>query len=467
MNNEPLLPLQEHIKKKVKERRHTAALARPGAGKTRPVLEALHEEGATASPILVVVWATSAMFTWGKEAAKWLDFPQDKVFYVRGDAQQRGWLWSQAQQGVPGIYVVNASNMHRDVEQAIRGRWAALIVDEYHHFAQNHKAPTYLSLSRIQRGTRYVIYVSGSLGGRDTTHLYTLFKLADPKRWRSYYKYRNAFNEVVEGPWGGHEVVGPRNLEVFKQWIDHYCAWIPPEVVADQQPKGTRQMHDIQMSVVQQKIYTDLLEEQMHLADSGELVFAQNAMHEVLQFRKLLCSPKLLDPQSTDFGAGIEYIAEHIMNEDRHAVIFCPFRAGCDYMREYLELCGYDRSIGILRGQVAIEEQTRILEQFRSDHGVIISTIDYAESWDAETCETTWHLGYAFRLDPNLQCEGRIQRVNNPHPFIRWNYLRYANTYDKHYIGQIGLESRTTRELASRPQSFIDILKGNEPSTET
>lgn len=464
-------PYQEYQFQKIIGRKRTAVIGRPGCGKTRPIIDAMVELGLIThepeiafpkGPIFVMC-SGPAVATWLRQFPEWVGDPRlrEHIHVITGDeykgkaARVEAWLGVKKD---PGIYITNFSCFRLDFEVIRRIRWAAQIADEYHKTMRRRQSATFKRFRSWTRHSEIMVVASGSVVSKDPGSMWTAFTLIDPKLplFRSYWRYLSTFCHIEEGAYG-REVIGLRNVGALQEIMDKYMAYVPADVIADQQPDGRRQVVDAQMTKEQARIYNELSEEMIaEINDGDDLLVASTPMGKFLMLRQLLCCPRILDP-SLGMGGGYELILDKL-EEQPHAIVFVPFRLGVKYVTEALCDQGY-RAEGMMGG-VKHDEQSEILDRFRRHRGILVCTIAYAESFDCETCDTSYFLGFDFNVDPNQQAEGRTQRAISEHKFVTWNYVRYMGTYDEIMLMNLNQDMNNVSRVLSRPKELIAALKG-------
>lgn len=456
---------QRFARDKIARMGKTALIAPPGAGKTRPIIDASIQMDhldpfATGTdrfphgPILVVC-SGPAIATWYKQFPQWAGDPlEGDVHITKGPKHVRVAGWNRAASGV-GIYITNASCFRLDYDWITSIKWAMIIADEYHKYMRSRKSETYDKFLRLTRHMESVVLTTGSIISRDPTSMFTAFQIVQPKVFRGYWKFVNTYC-ITQVTQYGTEIVGIKNIESLRRIMDQYLTYIPEDVVADQLPEGRRQTLDAFMTSKQAKVYTDLSDEMIAvIEESGEVVVSATAMGLWINLRQLLCCPKILD-ESLGMGGGFELILDKL-EETPHAAIFVPFRPAVLYVAEALKAKGHD--VVWLMGGVTPEEQTERLEHFRTSGGVIVCTIQYAESFDLETCRHSYFLGY-YTLDQNRQAEGRTRRAISEHQYVTWNYTKYLGTLDEVMLAKLNVDMRNVLKVLGRPQAMIDALRG-------
>ncbi len=467
----PEFVYQGHIRRKIVERLKTNVVSVPGSGKTRPIVEALVElgriytnTGGHAFPYgpIFIVCTGPAIATWLRQLPEWSQCPEltEEIYVVRGPKHKRTQLWNQALTTQSGIYITNYSIFLRDYAYHRDVGWAALIADEYHRcMRRKKKNKTYKVFLSLSRHIAIVVLATGSLMRKHPASMFTAFQIIHPKLFRSYWKFVNTYCIVTEGHFG-KDIGGVKNVESLQGIIDLYMAYVPKEAVADQLPSGRRMPLHAEMDKEQTKIYNDLSENM--IAEIGDsLLVTPNVLTQLIRLRQLLCCPRILDP-SLGMGGGFELILDKLQ-EQPHAVIFVPFRPACVYIQDELRLKGY-KYVYMIRGGVGHLEQQYEVDCFKEHRGIMVCTISYAESFDLETCDTSHFLGYDYTLDVNEQAEGRTRRVISEYDYVTWNYIKYLNTIDEHFLGELTVDMHNVRRVMQRPQALIDALRGIVPN---
>ena len=135
------------------------------------------------------------------------------------------------------------------------------------------------------------------------------------------------------------------------------------------------------------------------------------------------------------------------------------YRESVELVAEELENEGYEH-VYIMYGGIGTELQKERVDAFRANRGIIVGTIAYAESWDAETCDETYFLGYTKAVNQLEQAEGRTQRAISKHLFVKWRYIKYANTHDDDALMNISNTLHNIALVMARPEAYIKHLKG-------
>jgi len=466
----PEYKYQTYIRHKIKTRRGGGAIpviADKGSGKTRPIVEALDEEGVfECNSKVLIICSGPAVATWRRELQKWAPNLLDRttIHLVRGAAHKRAAIWRDVKDH-GGIAVTNASVFRRDIGQVRTIQWEALIADEYHKYMRTgqlkNQSAAYKHFKQLARNTPFVIPISGSVVNSSPAGMFTAFQLANQKLFRSYWKFVNTFCMTQMGYYGT-EIVGVRNVQALRDLMDRYMAYVPDEAVASQMPKGNRYAIDVEMTPSQAKVYQELVDDM--LAEIGDdLVVAANPLTLLVRLRQLLCCPKIIHPD-LGMGGGYEWILDQFEspNEDHpYCVIFVPFRKACEFVVDDLRSRGYHARY--LRGGTSPDEQDALVDEFRARSGtgmVLVCTISYGESFDLEKCAQSYFLGYDYDLEQNRQSEGRTRRNISEHKTVHWGYIRYVGTIDDVLLQDMDNKFRMVAQILKRPEAFIKALQG-------
>lgn len=462
---------QGYIRQKIIARKKTGVVAKMGSGKTRPVIDALVEMGRIYTPAqdhykfpygpILIVCSGPAIATWLRQIPLWANDPtlEDWITIGRGTKTQRMILWDSAESaaGGGGIIITNYSVFLGDFSAIKRVPWAAIITDEYHRALLRRKSKTFKFTRSLFKHTDIVVWTSGSALRKNPSSMWTLFNMCDPKLklFRSYWRFVEAFCIVDDGPFG-RIIEGPKNVTQFQEVMDRYLAYVPEEVVADNLPKGSRLPLHAEMTKEQAKVYHALSDTMIAEVGDGVIV-ASNVLARLIKLRQLLCCPRILEPL-LGMGGGFEAIADKL-DDTPHCVIFVPFRPATELVVAELQRQGH-KDVYMIRGGITPAEQVQKTNEFKRTRGILVCTIAYAESFDLETCDTSYFLGYDYVLDVNEQAEGRTRRVISESSFVTWNYVKYLNTIDEYFLNELGADLHNVQRVLKRPQEFINALKG-------
>ena len=457
---------QKYARQKVVTRKRTAVIAPPGSGKTRPIVEGVNDLGGFEGPVLVVC-SGPAIATWVRQIPLWTQCDEyaDFIRVVRGNRGDRIDLWEQAAEENYGTFITNFSIFYRDYAFIRKCKWKVVIADEYHKTMRNHKIDTkdkktgrrrlktYGMFKQMTRHTEILVLATGSLVRRNASSMFTAFQLVNPFLWSSYWRFVNTFCFVDDSHFG-KQIHGVKNAKQLRKVMDEHFAYIPPEVVADSLPEGRRYAVDVELTKEQWKIYKEIDEEMLAII-GDTVVVTPTILSKLVKLRQLIVCPRILD-ESLGMGANFESIVDRLDN-DNHVAIFVPFRPAVDHTVKELRRLGWKNTYG-LYGGVGHAEQTEILGHVKATRGILVCTIQYAESFDLETCKTSYFNGYDLTVDQNEQAEGRTRRAISEHEFVTWGYMKTNTSVDQHFLDKLGSDADNARLILQRPDEYIRML---------
>jgi SNF2 family DNA or RNA helicase len=452
---------QVYARQKIRERKRTAVIAPPGSGKTRPIIEGVDDLEGFDKPVLILCTGP-AIATWKRQIPLWKrdEYIKDNIHVVRGDVNDRQDMWERAAVEQFGVFITNFAIFRLDYELIRQVPWNVVIADEYHKCMRSHKVrvkkklKTYGMFKMMTRHTPIVVLATGSIIRRNAASMFTAFQAVNPFLFSSYWRFVNTYCHVDDTEFG-QQVYGIRNAKALRQLMDDYLVYIPPELAAESLPKGRRYPIDVDLTDEQRKVYRELDKEMMAVVGDN-IVVASTVMGKLTKLRQLLCCPKILDP-SLGMGAGYEAILDRL-DTDPHVAIFVPFRPACDFVQIDLIQRGF-KNVFVLRGGTDHDVQQQLVEKYRDTRGIMICTIAYAESFDLETCKTSYFLGYDLVADQNEQAEGRTRRAISEHAFVTWGYIKTNTSVDWHFLNKLGEDTRTAKLVLQRPESYIQMLR--------
>jgi len=95
-------------------------------------------------------------------------------------------------------------------------------------------------------------------------------------------------------------------------------------------------------------------------------------------------------------------------------VIFCVYREALDVLRDALVKDGYPEGhIFMFRGGLRPDEINRQIDLWKKFKGVALVTIAFAQSFELDTTETAYCLGFDWDPNNNYQAEGRLRRLDS------------------------------------------------------
>jgi hypothetical protein len=149
------------------------------------------------------------------------------------------------------------------------------------------------------------------------------------------------------------------------------------------------------------RLWEAMNDDMFYISESGEVVVASTPMERDLRKRQVLVCPRILDPKA-GIGAAMEDFVEMLQeaetDDERHTVVFTPYRAAVDAFKDYLHSAGFPNTWTLYGGidHIELAEKTRL---FRERKGIIICTTSFAQGSSLVPATHCWTIGYS--ADPN------------------------------------------------------------------
>jgi SNF2 family DNA or RNA helicase len=415
--SEAVLPYQKEDVQWLVERPRGGLLGhKTGLGKTVIALGAIEEIQATLGRNLqiLVVGSKSATATWRRLVRYWLGA---EIHLVQKQQYVRKKIWEKryTDKGMFEFWVTTYESYMRDAKALgplVSAGWDIVICDEGHKKLKNRKNKTWTSLQAC--GTRKFWVATATAANRGPQDLWSYLHLFNPHKFSSYWRFVNQFCYVQQGQFG-QEVYGVKNLEELKRVIKDYVKVRNYAEVMPQMPEVTRRpvVIDMDEEGEQAKMFYTLNSSMIAETSEGGLIVSQNVLVKVLRLRQINIAPQMLDPNGPR-GAMIDYLVEAIEGGERHCVVFTPFAQAIQWIKKALLEEGLytDQEIATMQGGLDADGQERELRKFRESKGVMICSVGYAESFSLDTARLAYFVGFSWDPNENLQCEGRLRRVD-------------------------------------------------------
>jgi SNF2 family DNA or RNA helicase len=388
----------------------------------------------------VVICPGNAVKTWMDHTREWWShfYPgcDIDIHHVKGKPDERRRIWkllahpSRTRQH--RLFVCNYGTFQRDGKEVRESRLTRFIdqwdIDEAHKL-RNRKSKNFEVLGPLLRSHPYFSFETGTPISRGAHEFWTYLNCVNPRHFSSYWKHVGTFCEVVDGYWG-KEIIGPRNTAAFNHILKQYArirSCEDPEI-AKQLPKKTRVPLFVELDKDQYRVTKELEMNKVAWVNNA-LILGATSMENVMRFRQLLVCPKMLEP-SLSLGAAFNDLLENLEDmspDERHTVVFTPFKRAFPFFREALEEKGY--SVFQLSGGISPDEQQEQIRLWRAHRGIMLNTISYAESYSLEPAKTAYFVGYEWDPNPNKQAEDRLKRLTTRYN-VTMCYYRYLGTVD-------------------------------------
>lgn len=421
---EVLVPFQVGVISFAKTNKRIIIESDMGTGKTLMALTAMFLEQREK---VIIVCSKNALYTWQKEIKKWYPEWSGSKFYtvVSANKKKREVLWAKDSL----FYVCTYQTLMRDESIVSKMGFKILIGDECHRGGlRNRKSKGFKCIKNITKNIPNIYFLTGTLSRKGPQDVWGLLNILDRKMFRSYWKFINTYCLVIDGPFG-KEILGGKNIEGFSMITAPYIYKVPKSISDAQLPKLTRVFIPVEMTSTQARWYKKMCEDMMVEFDSNEIVIASNILTSLTRLRQITCCPAMLNDDMNDLGAGIETVVDMIQDmETHHCVVFTPYRKAVTYFKQYLK-DKVTKDVFHLWGSMEPEEVGAAVEGFKKTGGIIVCTVKFSQSFELETANKCFFIGYEHDQNENYQSEGRLRRMTVDKP-IKAYYLQHKNPYE-------------------------------------
>jgi hypothetical protein len=288
------------------------------------------------------------------------------------------------------------------------------------------------------------VFTTGTGVSRGRQDFYPALQALRLKRFKSYWRFVNTFTFVTRTPFG-FDIGGARNTQQFRNETADTILRLSQPITG--LPEIIRQPFPVEMTPVQAKMYRGMADDMYLFLEQGGLVAASNTLVQLTRLRQLLICPKIIDPNCKSYGGGIEGILDHMDEEEdrRHSVIFTPFTDAIPYISEAFKAKGYGKQIIFQRGMDS-NDLINAENYFRGNpDSIAIVSLMFAQSFELETGNPAYFLGYSFDPTDNEQGEGRLRRKTTSRKYVNAYYTQNLGTYDEKMLDIVNRKTLNTR----------------------
>jgi len=381
---------------------------RTGLGKTFISLMAL-SKWKDANKILIV-GTLSSMAQWSRIMGEWVGIAP---IFMQGGGDPD---WKAFLKCTSGVYMCTYPTF-RMLMKATQGRVGmdVLIEDELHRMMRSRGTQIYSATLRAD--FNHYMGLSATWASRGPQDLWPVLHLINKRTFPSYWRFVDTFCFTEVGTFG-KEIFGVRNPEALRTMLhSRYLrmrTWgeVGRQFRDSDDDPVIRRVVKVPMSRQQKKFLADL-DTEMMVDFEGERVITPSSLAMLTRSLQIAISPRtLMEGPKVELGAPIEWLLERI-EQDPHTVVFCPFKSGLDVLQQALIKGGYDRGIYNLRGGIRSDKINDIVAAWKSEKGLMLCTIDFAQSFDLDTTDTAYMLGFDWDPNDNMQAEGRLRRLDS------------------------------------------------------
>lgn len=446
-----LRPYQEEAVEFLTQVKRAALWDEMGLGKTASAITALSRLHVDRG---LIVAPKVALGVWEEEFEKW--WPEAATVLYTGHPPQRSKAWEAFERIPEDTPKFLVTNYHQLAEVLKRGGrwWKASIFDEAHTL-RNRTSGLFNTAQQVDG--LYQFQLTGTPIGRGVEDLWAYLNLMNSRKFSSYWSFVRAYCVTAKNPFGGFDILGPKNPAEIRALVSQYTLRRLKSSVLQDLPAKQRQAIYVDMPSTLQGAYEQLAEE-MLLELNERVVGVQNPAALTVRLRQLLVHPELLDLDLPHPGLdAVLELTEQALDNKRGVVIFCPFAQALHRIENDLRghLMGLKLWTGLVQGSNSAVENADRLRAFRdcSYSKVLLATTSLGVGWSATEASVGIFLGYEWNPILNWQCEDRLHRMGQQ-DFVNIYYIVHKGTIDDHVMDVLNEKTTWAKRLTS-PQEFV------------
>lgn len=356
----------------------------------------------------------SSMSVWSRLLRRWAGV---QPVFIQGGGDP---TWKQFQAVKEGVYMCTYATYMAWMRTIQSGKpHVDVMIDDELHRVMRNRNQTWKASKRMDFD--HYLGLSATWASRGPQDLYPVLSLVNHKTFPSYWRFVNTWCWVQKTDFGT-EIFGVKNEENLRKLLwDRYYRSRTWREVGNQFRTNVTNTNDLEpvirrpervpMSKQQLKLIREL-DRDMIVTLGNDMVVTPNSLALLTRKLQMAISPKILLPDA-EYGGPVDWLVDKIA-DDPHAVVFCPFREGLDIVKQALIEDKYpEGKIFILRGGLKPDEINDIVDKWKRCRGVALCTTAFAQSFDLDTTDNAYSLGFLWDPNDNEQAEGRLRRLDS------------------------------------------------------
>jgi len=311
-------------------------LSTMGTGKTRSVLFAYDylRSRKSVRRMLVVAPLSTLNFTWAREV--FFNFPKYRVGVMHGSKEKRLKILNDPQYD---ILVVNHDGVKVMEAELMAADFDVICVDEVASF-RNHRSQRHKSMVKVSNNRRYVWGLTGTPTPREPTDAFGIIRLITPgaKVARSFSRFRDELMlRLGQFKWVAREGAEKRvygYMQPAVRFTMADCIDMPPVIHSSR---------EVKVSPKQKAAYEALRKYCKAMSDKGTDILAVNEgvlLNKLLQVSSGCVYDVNKVPCFLDPGDRLKITLDCVMENEKKAIIFCPFVPLIGMVAEFLRKNG-------------------------------------------------------------------------------------------------------------------------------
>lgn len=359
--------------------------------------------------------------------------------------------------------IINIESLRNDeIVRAFRNtknKIDMVVVDEVHK-TSNQSSSQGSNLLKLNK-YNYKIGLSGTLISNNPLNAYLPLKWIGAEK-ANLTDFKGQYCEF--GGYGGHQIIGYKNLDILKDIIDRYSLRRTKELL-DIPPKTI-----IKEIVELEKDHAEFYENIKNGVRDESLKInlnPNNVLALATRLRQATVCPSILTENkivSSKLKRAVELVEDIVSQGDKVVIMSIfkePVRQLANMLKEYNPLIG--------TGDIDNETVSKNIDLFQTDANYKVFIGTYAKMSTGVTLNAATYmicLDQCFSYSDNLQAQDRIHRVTNKVPVFIYNLI-CQNTIDervddiaqsKQDLSDFIIDDNTNEKLIDRLRNYIQFL---------
>ncbi len=326
----------------------------PGLGKTLTAsASALAYVNHNPNARVLVVAPKSLRVNWQEELLQWhgLHAP---IVQDRDDIPRTGWI------------ITHYDNMTIRAKTYAACKWDVVIFDES-ILVKNRKAARSEAALTIGNSAKKVWLLSGIPVSRYMDDLYAQFRVLEPKKFKSYWRFANQYCIVTETHWGSQIVNSKPTINPRVEFKDLAFVRNHAQVLPDL-PKMIFQTYKFDMTAAQSKVYQDLTDEFIAKLDTGQEMAVTTKVALIIRLLQCVSNLKNFGEDWPDESGKLNGLLELMESGSIMfpCIIWTHWRQGAPALTEALKKNYPQLRIGQLQGGMKVDETHNPIQTFKA-----------------------------------------------------------------------------------------------------
>ena len=314
-----------------------------GLGKTLQVIAYfINQHNTLVSRPSLIVCPTSLVGNWQSEFARFA--PNLQLTTVHGSQREKVLTNLHGARFILTTYPL----LKRDLEYYKGLDFDSIVLDEA-QYIKNEAAQ--VSKCVKQLSAQFKLCLSGTPVENNLLELKSLLDFVMPEVLGTKQQFKSYFQQPIE------KEQDHSRVSELKELISPFILRRTKQQVATELPSKTELVKELQFSPVQSQLYSDI---QKQLENKLLELFKEQGVERsklafldaLLKLRQICCHPKLVNAETTEVGAKLAWLGEHlpeILAQGRKVIIFSQFTSVLDLVAQHCEEIGI--SFSMLTGQ--------------------------------------------------------------------------------------------------------------------